>query len=175
MKRGSHAAADAAHVSLDKGAGAQSVLTSAAEAWSDKAGGTSGAIWAVILRTIGGRLGNTAPVEPTGVAEGLDSARQAVMDFGKAKVGDKTMVDSLVPFAETLTERVGAGDSLTDAWAAASTSAKNAADGTADMMPGMGRARSHGEKALGVADPGAVSLAMIAAAVLDVLRAASDN
>jgi dihydroxyacetone kinase len=43
------------------------------------------------------------------------------------------------------------------------------------MMPGMGRARSHGEKALGVADPGALSLSMIAAAVLEVLREASDQ
>lgn len=175
MKRGSHAAVDAAHVSLDKGAGAQSVLASAADAWSNKGGGTSGAIWGVILRTVGEHLGNSDAVEPARVADGLGSARQAVMDFGKAKVGDKTMVDSLAPFADTLTERVAAGDTLIDAWAAASTAAKTAADATADMMPGMGRARSHGEKSLGVADPGAVSLAMIAAAVLDVLRAASDH
>jgi dihydroxyacetone kinase len=175
MKRGSHAAAQAARNSLEHGAGAQSVLASAADAWSNRAGGTSGAIWAVILRTLGERLGNTSEVKATGVAEGLDAARQAVMDFGKAKVGDKTMVDSLVPFAETLSLRVSSGDRLADAWAAASIAAKDAADGTANMMPGMGRARSHGEKALGVADPGAVSLAMIAAAVLDVLTAASDR
>ncbi|MFU8945200.1 dihydroxyacetone kinase family protein [Mycetocola zhadangensis] len=175
MKRGSHAGAEAARVTFSKDAGAQSVLTSAADAWSNKGGGTSGAIWGVILRTIGERLGNTAPVNPTGVAEGLDAAKQAVMDFGKAKVGDKTMVDSLVPFAETLVERVNAGDGLVDAWAAASSASQKAADGTADMMPGMGRARSHGEKALGVADPGALSLSMIAAAVLEVLREASDH
>src|SRR5690606_9130040 len=119
--------------------------------------------------------GTPDAVDSARVADVLGAARQAVMDFGKAKVGDKTMVDSLVPFADTLAERVAAGDALIDAWAAASTAAKNAADATADMMPGMGRARSHGEKSLGVADPGAVSLAMIAAAVLDVLRAASDH
>ncbi|MET0933817.1 MAG: dihydroxyacetone kinase family protein [Mycetocola sp.] len=175
MKRGSHAGAGAARASLAKDAGAQSVLASAADAWSNKGGGTSGAIWGVILRTIGERVGNTAPVDAGAVAEGLEAAKQAVMDFGKAKVGDKTMVDSLVPFAETLSVRVTSGDSLTDAWSAASIAAKDAADGTADMMPGMGRARSHGEKALGVADPGAVSLALIAAAVLDVLTAASDH
>ncbi|MET0713299.1 MAG: dihydroxyacetone kinase family protein [Mycetocola sp.] len=175
MKRGSHAAAQAALRSLEQGAGAQSVLSSAADAWSNRAGGTSGAIWGVILRTLGERLGNSSAVEAAAVAEGLDAARRAVMDFGKAKVGDKTMVDSLVPFADTLSSRVSGGDSLIDAWTAASAAAKDAADGTADMMPGMGRARSHGEKALGVADPGAVSLAMITAAVLAVLTAASDR
>ncbi|MET1017513.1 MAG: dihydroxyacetone kinase family protein [Leifsonia flava] len=175
MKRGSHAAAQAALRSLEQGAGAQSVLSSAADAWSNRAGGTSGAIWGVILRTLGEQLGNSSAVEAAAVAEGLDAARRAVMDFGKAKVGDKTMVDSLVPFADTLSSRVSGGDSLIDAWTAASAAAKDAADGTADMMPGMGRARSHGEKALGVADPGAVSLAMITAAVLDVLPAVSDR
>ncbi len=175
MKRGSHAGAEAARVALEKGAGAQSVLASAAGAWSNRGGGTSGAIWGVILRTVGEHLGDTTPVKATAVAQGLDAARQSVMDFGKAKVGDKTMVDALVPFAETLSEHVGSGARLTDAWTAASTAAKTAADGTADMMPGMGRARSHGDKALGVVDPGALSLAMIAAAVLDVLPTASDH
>ena len=175
MKRGSHAGADAARAALAKDAGAQSVLASAADAWSNKGGGTSGAIWGVILRTVGEHLGDTVPVKATAVAQGLDAARQSVMDFGKAKVGDKTMVDALVPFAETLSEHVGSGARLTDAWTAASTAAKTAADGTADMMPGMGRARSHGDKALGVVDPGALSLAMIAAAVLDVLPTASDH
>lgn len=175
MKRGSHAAAAAARESLAKDAGAQSVLASAADAWSNRGGGTSGAIWGVILRTVGEHLGNTTPVEAAAVATGVDSARQAVMDFGKATVGDKTMVDALVPFAASLSDGVASGDSLIDAWATASAAAKNAADATADMMPGMGRARSHGEKALGVADPGAVSLAMITAAVLEVLRGASDH
>ncbi|PWC04558.1 dihydroxyacetone kinase family protein [Mycetocola zhujimingii] len=173
MKRGSHAALTAARSSHSNGAGAQSVLASAADEWSNRAGGTSGAIWAVILRTVGERLGNTAPVTAAAVADGLDGASTAVMDFGKAKVGDKTMVDALVPFAETLRQRVGSGDTLAVAWSAASTAAQDAADGTADMMPGMGRARSHGDKALGVADPGAVSLAMIAAAIKDVLPATS--
>lgn len=173
MKRGSHAALNAARSSHSNGAGAQSVLASAADEWSNRAGGTSGAIWAVILRTVGERLGNTAPVTAAAVADGLDGASKAVMDFGKAKVGDKTMVDALVPFAETLRQRVGSGDTLAVAWSAASTAAQDAADGTADMMPGMGRARAHGDKALGVADPGAVSLAMIAAAIKDILPATS--
>ncbi|MBG6237223.1 dihydroxyacetone kinase [Mycetocola sp. CAN_C7] len=175
MKRGSHAAIVAARESLGKDAGAQSVLASAADAWSNRGGGTSGAIWGVILRTVGENLGNTTPVEAAAVATGVSAARQAVMDFGKASVGDKTMVDALVPFAATLDDHVASGDTLVDAWSTASAAAQNAADATADMMPGMGRARSHGEKALGVADPGAVSLAMITAAVLEVLRGASNH
>ncbi|RIJ01271.1 DAK2 domain-containing protein, partial [Clavibacter nebraskensis] len=39
------------------------------------------------------------------------------------------------------------------------------ADATAALKPGIGRARSHGERSVGTADPGAVSLALITAAV----------
>lgn len=40
------------------GAGAGTVLQQAADAWADNAGGTSGAIWGVILNTLGTALGN---------------------------------------------------------------------------------------------------------------------
>jgi dihydroxyacetone kinase len=83
------------------------------------------------------------------------------MAYGKAKVGEKTMVDALVPFAATLAEQVRDGAALTAAWIAAAEAASRAADATADLMPLTGRARSHGEKALGVPDPGAISLALI--------------
>ena len=172
MKRGSHSAAKAAKLALEAGAGAESTLARAADAWSDGAGGTSGAIWGVILRTLGSHLGDAQTTDATAVAEGIVAAKDAVMTFGKAKVGDKTLVDSLVPFADTLAERVAGGYSLADAWKAATSAASDAADGTAAMMPRMGRARSHGEKALGVVDPGAVSLSMIALTIHEVLLGA---
>ena len=52
MQRGSHAARDAAIAARDAGAGAQTVLARAADAWSDRAGGTSGALWGVILAAL---------------------------------------------------------------------------------------------------------------------------
>ncbi|RII90962.1 DAK2 domain-containing protein, partial [Clavibacter michiganensis] len=68
-------------------------------------------------------------------------------------------------FADVLAERVGSGAPLAEAWAAASDAAHEAADATAAMTPGIGRARSHGERSVGTADPGAISLALITAAV----------
>lgn len=93
------------------------------------------------------------------------------MHFGKAKPGDKTMVDVLVPFSDRLTERVAAGDTLTDAWAVASRQATQSASETAQLLPKMGRARPLAEKSLGTPDAGAVSLALIVNKVLRVLEA----
>src|SRR5205085_7883798 len=49
MQRGSHAALDAGRAAARAGAGAGTTLARAADGWSDRAGGTSGALWGVIL------------------------------------------------------------------------------------------------------------------------------
>ncbi|GAB2748707.1 dihydroxyacetone kinase family protein [Sinomonas soli] len=171
MQRGTVAAAEAAAALAEQGAGAESLLARCGDAWSDRAGGTSGALWGLILKTVGSHLGDTEPATAAAVAAGVCAARDAVMEYGKAKVGDKTMVDALVPFADTLSARVEAGEGLAAAWQRAAAAAAQAAEATADLMPGMGRARSHGAKSLGTPDPGAVSLALIAERVHAVLAA----
>ena len=169
MQRGIHAAVAAAVHALQLGAGAGTVLEQAGDAWADKAGGTSGALWGVILRAIAGELGDEAAGSGERVARGISSASDAVMRFGKASVGDKTMVDALVPFAETLRTEIDGGATLADGWATASAAARTAADATATLLPKMGRARPHAEKSLGTPDAGAHSLALIADAVAQVL------
>ncbi|GHD76405.1 homodimeric dihydroxyacetone kinase [Salinibacterium amurskyense] len=161
MQRGVNAAAAAAAKAAERGAGAQTLLNRAADEWSDRAGGTSGALWGVILKSIGEHLGDTAEITAGSVSAGVSAASDAVMAYGGAAVGDKTLVDALVPFATSLHERVAAGDSLAAAWAEAARLATHATERTSDMMPGLGRARSHGEKSLGTPDPGAVSLSLI--------------
>lgn len=169
MQRGTVAAAETAAALVGQGAGAESLLSRCGDAWSDRAGGTSGALWGLILKTVSSHLGDTEPPTAPAVAAGVSAARDAVMDYGKAKVGDKTMVDALVPFADTLAEQVDAGESLAAAWQRAASAAARAAEATADLMPGMGRARSHGAKSLGTPDPGAISLALIVERVHTVL------
>jgi dihydroxyacetone kinase len=169
MQRGARAALEAATRVTEAGAGSGTVLTVAADAWSDRAGGTSGALWGMILGAVGRSVGDVDAPDASSVSAGVSAAKQAVMEYGKAEVGDKTLVDALVPFADTLASRVESGEPLVDAWTAAATEATRAADATADLKPRIGRARSHGDKAVGVRDPGAVSLALIATRIGDVL------
>ena len=75
-----------------------------------------------------------------------------------------------MPFVETFAARVEAGGDPLLAWRGAAEAAQAAADATADLLPKLGRARSHGEKSLGTADPGAISLALIAATAHEALR-----
>ncbi|MGW0571306.1 dihydroxyacetone kinase family protein [Streptomyces tauricus] len=171
MRRGSTAALRAAVRAHDLGAGAGTVLVHAADAWADKAGGTSGALWGTILRSLGTRLGDQDAPTATAVARGVSEASDAVRRLGGAEVGDKTMVDVLVPFADTLSEAAADGGPLTEAWQRAALAAEQAAAATADLLPRKGRARPHAEKSLGTPDAGAHSLALITRAVHGVLPA----
>lgn len=169
MERGVRAAVEAATDAVARGAGAATTLHFAADAWADKAGGTSGALWGMALRAVGDAVGDTKALDAGAVAAGVAGAAAAIMDFGKAKPGDKTMVDVLVPFRDALASAVGAGKSLTEAWAAAAVTAEQAAEDTAQLLPLMGRARPHAEKSLGTPDAGAVSMALIIRAIHNTL------
>ena len=169
MQRGSHAADDAARSAVAAGVGAGTVLERAGDAWSDRAGGTSGALWGVALRSLGAAIGDEQAPDAASVAAGGAAASDGIRAYGKAVVGDKTMIDALVPFSATLSREVGEGASLADAWNAAADAAVAAAAATADLLPRMGRARPHAEKSLGTPDPGAHSFALIVRAIADVL------
>ena len=165
MERGVRAAVEAATGAVERGAGAATTLHLAADAWADRAGGTSGALWGMALRAVGDAVGDSTTPDAGAVATGVAGAAAAIMGFGKAKVGDKTLVDVLVPFRDALSAAVGSGQSLTDAWGAAATVAQQAAEETANLLPLMGRARPHAEKSLGTPDAGAVSMALIVRAI----------
>jgi len=170
MQRGSKAAAAAAEEAVAGGAGARTTLHHAGDAWADKGGGTSGAIWGEMLVALGTALGDDADVDAEAVGSGVARMKDAVMSFGKATVGDKTMIDAIVPFADRLNERLDAGDELAAAWTDAAKLATEAAEATANLTAKLGRARSHGDKSLGTPDPGAVSFALITHTVLDILK-----
>jgi len=165
MQRGARAADAAAAQAAAASAGAGTVLTRAGDAWADKAGGTSGALWGRGLRAAGELLGDNGAPDAATVAAAVAAARDAVQAFGKAEVGEKTLVDALVPFAARLAEQVGSGADLASAWTDAAAAATAAAEATADLLPRKGRARPHMAKSLGTPDPGAVSLARAMTAI----------
>ncbi|WP_432574788.1 dihydroxyacetone kinase family protein [Kineococcus sp. SYSU DK005] len=167
MVNGSVAAAQAARRAADAGAGAAATLAAAGGAWADRAGGTSGVIWGVLLHAFADQLGDTAAPTAQQVAAGASASVEAVQRLAGARVGNKTMLDAQVPFAEALAERVGAGDDLKTAWAAAAQASTAAAEATKDLRPQIGRARPLAERSLGHPDAGAVSLALVTRTVAD--------
>lgn len=169
MERGATAAAAAAASAQRAGAGAGTVISLAGDAWADRAGGTSGALWGLALRALGTRLGDEDSPGRADIAEAVTAARVAITTAGGAAVGDKTLVDALVPFERTLADLAAADVPLPEAWRGAAAAATEAAEATASLLPQTGRARPHAERSLGTPDAGAVSLALIVSAIADTL------
>lgn len=165
MRRGVDAAAAAAQEASAAGASVERVLTAAGEAWSERAGGTSGALWGSAVIAAGLALGNKDSYNGEDAAAAVTAFVDAITALGKAERGDKTMVDALLPFRDAFLATFDGGTSVTRAVASASAAAQSAADATASLRPLKGRARPLAEKSLGHPDPGAVSFALIAARI----------
>ncbi len=125
-------------------------------------------IWGVLLHAFAEKLGDEGKPSAEQVSEGATASVEAVMRLAGARVGNKTMLDSQVPFAETLAERIGAGDDLKTAF---TTAAGRHAGRGGDQGPASAdrRARPLAERSLGHPDAGAVSLALVTRTVADKL------
>ncbi|AZZ39896.1 DAK2 domain-containing protein [Acidipropionibacterium jensenii] len=166
MARGSTAAVQAAREVAAEGAGALTTLAAAGAAWSEQAGGTSGALWGAALTAFGSALGDDQLCRPELVVRAAGAALEAVTRLGGAQLGDKTMVDAMEPFVRTLQ---GSTADLPTAWGAAVLAADQGARSTAGIVARLGRSRPLGEKSLGTPDPGAVSFVEVVRAVGSVI------
>lgn len=165
MARGSAGAARAAHEAAERGAGAGTLLARAAAAWSDEAGGASGALWGAGLAAAAGVLGDQGSPSAETILAASHAFLDTIVSRGGAEVGDKTMVDAIVPFVAGLERSIGAGEPLAKAWAAAAAQASAAAEQTATFVARRGRSRTHGEHSLGTPDAGATSFALVVSVV----------
>lgn len=165
MQRGVAAAYEALVTAVENQAGAASSLNAAADSWSDVAGGTSGVIWGVILSSIASELDNEGEITIEQISLGVKKALENVQNFGKAQVGDKTLIDTLDPFSRSISSSVASGKGFSESWSDAALIAEKAAESTKELVPKIGRARPHAEKSLGTPDPGALSLALVIRAV----------
>ncbi len=83
-------------------------------------------------------------------------ALEELEDMSGAKVGDKTMMDALIPASEAVAAYTG--DSADELFDAAAQAAAQGAEATKQYVSKFGRAKSYGTKTIGTPDAGAVSM-----------------
>jgi dihydroxyacetone kinase len=140
------------------------------------AGGAIGAIYGRGLLAIAARLqaAGTSPPDLGLLASAVGQAALATAGLG-AKIGDKTVLDALLPMAAALSDSVRDEAPLPAALAAADRAARQGADDTADLVARVGRSARFADRSKGTIDPGAASLAIIVhALVSSVLESAAD-
>ncbi|MFF4771227.1 dihydroxyacetone kinase subunit DhaK [Microtetraspora fusca] len=124
-------------------------------------GGTSGPLYAVLLLRAAAVL-EEAGGDPTprDWARALAEGARAVSELGGAEVGDRTMLDALVPAADALRQALDGGAEPCGALSAAVKAARKGTAATAAMTPRRGRSSYLGERAVGRVDPGAEAVAI---------------
>ncbi|HET7480046.1 MAG TPA: dihydroxyacetone kinase subunit DhaL [Rubrobacteraceae bacterium] len=155
MVRGMGAAVEAARAG---GGSAGEVLSRAGMAFSGAAGGASGALYGAWISAVGQSLGDDEKPDAAAVHRALKDSLATLEELGKAKPGDKTMIDTLEPFVRSLGEAAKKDASVAAAWSAALPAAEEGANSTAGMISARGRASKLGERSRGHKDPGAVSM-----------------
>jgi dihydroxyacetone kinase-like protein len=100
-------------------------------------------------------------LDTTALATAFKAGLSGVEKHTRARVGDKTMIDALVPAVQALLEAAEQGDSPQSALESAAEAAGKGAESTKALQARFGRAKNIGEKSLGHEDPGAVSISIL--------------
>ena len=123
-------------------------------------GGASGPLFGTFFLRVGQLW--QSPHSVSSIWQALKAGRDGIASRGRAKVGDKTMLDALCPAVDVLEHAAMERDEEPSAsLARAAAAAWAGAEATRDMVARRGRAAHYGERSVGHIDPGAVSMAMI--------------
>jgi dihydroxyacetone kinase len=123
-------------------------------------GGSSGPLYGVLCLRCGSVLGSRSGRAILDLAEALQQGCMAISELGGARPGDRTMLDALHPFVETLKEHAARGESPKQAVMAAVEAAERGVESTLTMKPRLGRSSYLGDRVLGHPDPGARAVAI---------------
>jgi phosphoenolpyruvate---glycerone phosphotransferase subunit DhaL len=132
---------------------------------TSRIGGTSGPIWGTGFLRAATTAAGQDELDAAQVVAMLRAAAEGIKARGGADVGDKTLLDALIPMTDSVEERAEAGASGVDVLRAAAVSARSAAEATRPMLAKKGRAAYTGERSVGALDAGAVAVAVLVEAL----------
>ncbi|MEO7296498.1 MAG: dihydroxyacetone kinase subunit DhaL [Candidatus Limnocylindria bacterium] len=140
-----------------------SILKKIALVISGKVGGVSGPIWGTAFLRAAALAGDKTQLSTDDVIGILRSAVEGIMQRGQSAVGDKTLLDALVPAIDSLEEsfRQPIDDNGVGAIRTAADVAVKAAEDTKGMLAMRGRAAYTGERSRDSVDAGATAIGVI--------------
>lgn len=153
-----------------------SFLDASAMIIMEHCGGASGPIWGSAFRAAARFAGNKQRLDIQEFADMMQAAVKGIQTTGErsfgrgAVVGDKTLIDALVPCADTWSACAAKGMGFHEAFFEAAASAVKGAKDTEKIVARMGRAGAVGERSLGYPDAGAYALGVIFTELAESIR-----
>ena len=151
----------------DKNIGFGEALMILGDILFNEIGGSMGPIYGLLFTQMGRSLEGCEDIDASKFDDMLTAGILSIQDIVTAKVGDKTLMDALLPaqnaFKETLMREKGFYEALVNMKKAAI----EGRDATRDMVARLGRASRLGERSRGVIDAGAASCSLILSSMTD--------
>lgn len=132
-------------------------------------GGASGPLYGTFFLRAGMNAGAVTELDGEAFAAALRAGLDGVIARGKAELGDKTMLDAMIPAVDAFDAALAAGDGSTEAARAAEEAASAGRDATEPLVARKGRASYLGDRSAGHLDPGAASTAILFETLADAL------
>jgi dihydroxyacetone kinase-like protein len=129
---------------------------------TSRIGGTSGPIWGTGFLKAGITAGSSEELSGDQVVAMLRASTDGIKMRGQSDVGDKTLLDALVPMTDRIEKEIQRGADSAAIMAAAASTAREAAEATSEMIAKRGRASYTGERSIGSVDAGAMAVAVLA-------------
>ncbi len=131
-------------------------------------GGASGALFSSLYLEGAKVMAGKEAMTPQDLAAWWRAGLEAVKARGKARPGDKTMVDALEPAVHAMEENAAAGFAVQ--LPKAKEAAEAGVEATKNMIAGQGRSRYAGERSLGKQDAGATSVALLVETLGEIIK-----
>ena len=128
---------------------------------TSRIGGTSGPIWGTAFLRASTVAGGKQELEGTDAIAMLRAAIEGIKKRGQTDLGDKTLLDALVPAVDQLELALSSSTDVQTALQQAAEVARERAEATRELLAKRGRAAYSGERSIGTLDAGAVAVAVM--------------
>ena len=129
-------------------------------------GGASGPICGTAFRQAGRYAKGKEQMSLRELSEFFQAMVEGIQAVGGAKLGDKTLLDALIPAAESLKASASEGEHLPDALKRCVEAAEKGAESTKEITATKGRASYLGNRSIGLCDAGAKAVSVILKEIL---------
>mgnify|MGYP006275782445 FL=1 len=133
-------------------------------------GGSMGPLYGQMFKSMARECKSVKEIDPEILLAMLDAGYRSIRELGDAKVGDKSLVDTLDPAVASLREAVEKERSFGDALDAMVAAAENGWRSTEDLVSRIGRSSRLGERSRGVVDAGATSCYLMLKAMAEEMK-----
>jgi len=154
---------------IDKQIDLSTALNTLGEVLLNEIGGAMGPLYGMFFIGMSDACNNKKQIDSIVFKDMLEAAVSGIneVDLSKAKIGDKTMMDTLIPAVEAYKTAINNGKSFIEALEKMKIAAEKGKESTKELIAKVGRASRLGERSRGFLDVGAVSSWLILSSIAD--------